>query len=488
MKYFVKNISSCFLSILISLLFVSLFIPKLFAQPTIHVSSFSYLNSLLADYGQTGIRISIDTPTIVSETNYNNCGGRKYITGSSDISVLNGNGFYGIYGEGQELHLSSITLCNFYKAAVSSYSRKNGATLFFQHSAKLYFDGNVNIISNTITGGGGSFDANGGDCAGVCVNNMVELYASSVTINFIANISSDASGAALYFNGSKVDFFNTNILFQDNGSGDEGAALWAWDNAQLYFTNSSVTFLRNRADLSSGKSTTNPNPTGIGGAISSKQKSANIYFQGTTEVDFTSNSARNGGAIYTGGTINFACSSAVFSENVASSSGGAIYVNKDQGNASGLLYLDTSNGDIIFTGNQAGAGDAAGHDIYLEAGTVIINGSSGRVVINDGIAGTDLAMLNKSSSGLFLLGGTNQYFRGTFFQTGGTTTVVGNYFTGKSSITSNSVLEFSTGAVLEGGRIGLWDEAVMDITTPENLTFSGEITGAEGSKITKPST
>ena len=70
-------------------------------------------------------------------------------------------------------------------------------------------------------------------------------------------------------------------------------------------------------------------------------------------------------------------------------------------------------------------------------------------MINDGIAGTDLAMLNKSSSGLFLLGGSNQYFRGTFFQTGGNTTVVGNYFTGKSSITSKSVLEFSTGAVLE---------------------------------------
>ena len=159
-------------------------------------------------------------------------------------------------------------------------------------------------------------------------------------------------------------------MFQDNGSGDEGAALWAWEYAQLYFTNSSVTFLRNRADLSSGKVTTNLNPTGIGGAISIKQNSTSILFQGTTEVDFTSNSARNGGAIYTGGIINFECASVVFSGNVATSSGGAIYVNKDQDNASGLLYLDTSNGDIIFTGNQAGAGDAAGHDIYLEAGTV----------------------------------------------------------------------------------------------------------------------
>jgi predicted outer membrane repeat protein len=487
LKYFVKNVSSCFLRILISLLFVSLFIPKLFAQPTIHVSSFSYLSSLLADYSQSGIQISIDTPTIVSERNYDGCGGQKYITGSPDISVLDGNRFSGIYGEGDRvLHLSSITLCNFYKTAALS-DRKNGATLFFQYNAKLYFDGNVNIISNTITGGGGSFDSNGGDCAGVCVN-YGELHASSATINFIANISSDASGAALYFNDSKVDFFNTNILFQDNGSGDEGAALWAWENAQLYFTNSSVTFLRNRADLSSGKATTNPNPTGIGGAISIKQNSTNIYFQGTTEVDFTSNSARNGGAIYTGGTINFECASVVFSGNVATSSGGAIYINNGQDSTRGLL-LDSSNGDIIFTGNQAGAGDAAGHDIYLEAGTVIINGSSGRVMINDGIAGTEVTTLNKSSSGLFLLGGSNQYFRGTFFQTGGTTTVVGKYFVGYSSITGTSVLELGNGVDLSaGGAIGLWDEAVMDITTSGDLTFSGEITGTTDSKIIKPST
>ena len=171
LKYFVKNISSCFLSILISLLFVSLFIPKLFAQPTIHVSSFSYLNSLLADTSQSEIQIYIDTPTIVSETNYNNCGQRKYIIGSPGISVLNGNGFSGIYTTWGELHLSSITLCNFYKTVESAPGdQKNGATLFQNNGAKLYFDGNVNIISNTITGGGGSFDANGGDCAGVCVN------------------------------------------------------------------------------------------------------------------------------------------------------------------------------------------------------------------------------------------------------------------------------------------------------------------------------
>jgi hypothetical protein len=52
---------------------------------------------------------------------------------------------------GQKIHLSSITLCNFQKIAETSpWDEKNGA--------EVYFDGNVSIISNTISGGGGSFD------------------------------------------------------------------------------------------------------------------------------------------------------------------------------------------------------------------------------------------------------------------------------------------------------------------------------------------
>lgn len=134
LKYFVKNIFACFLSILILLLFGSLFIPKTFAQP-IHVTNFSDLRDLLADSNQSGIQIQIDTPTIVSVANYNGCGKQKYIIGSPAISVLDGQGFFGIYGngEGQELHLSSITLCNFSKTAGSAPGdQKNGATLFFK--------------------------------------------------------------------------------------------------------------------------------------------------------------------------------------------------------------------------------------------------------------------------------------------------------------------------------------------------------------------
>ncbi|MDR2251245.1 MAG: hypothetical protein LBD98_00135 [Endomicrobium sp.] len=426
----------------------------------------------------------------MSNDAYGGCNYKKTIIGLPEVSILNGNGFAGISNSiNTELHLSSITIYNFNK--VPPYgSVDNGAGLYFSGSyASLHFDGNVNIISNTISGGGSSFQTYGGDAAGVCISNS-NLIASSVTINFIANKSSDASGAALYFNGSKVNFFNDKILFQDNEAGDEGAALWAWDNANLYFTNSSVTFLRNKADMiATHSATTNPNPLGIGGAISIKRPSANIYFEGTSEVEFISNTARNGGAIYGAGTINFDCSSVLFSGNVASSSGGAIYMDGDPHDTKliGVINLNSTNGDIIFKDNSAKGGDAAGHDIYFGRGRVNINGAAGKVAIYSGIAGTSEGTVEKSSSGLFVLGGKNEFFFGLFLQLGGTTTVIGEFFTGYSSIAANSVLEFSTGTVLGAGTIGLWDTGVMDITTPDDLTFSGQITGTDGTNINKPS-
>jgi hypothetical protein len=89
-----------FFSILISLLFVSVFMPKTFAQSTVQVSSFSCLSTILADSAQSGIQIQIDTPMIVSEGNYNGCGGEKAIIGLGDLSVLNGSQIAGIYGNG----------------------------------------------------------------------------------------------------------------------------------------------------------------------------------------------------------------------------------------------------------------------------------------------------------------------------------------------------------------------------------------------------
>jgi predicted outer membrane repeat protein len=104
------------------------------------------------------------------------------------------------------------------------------------------------------------------------------------------------------------------------------------------------------------------------------------------------------------------------------------------------------------------------------------------------ITGATGTKILKPSTGTLTLSGNNSNFKGLFSQTNGTTTVAGNYFTGKSSISANSVLELSTGTVLSGGVIELWDRGELNITTPNNLTFSGQISGTVGTKILKPST
>jgi predicted outer membrane repeat protein len=321
---------------------------------------------------------------------------------------------------GTELHLSSLTICNFkreVKVGFDGKNSQNGAALRFDAGAKLYIEGDLTIASNTIKGGGGSFDSAGGDCAGICLNGG-DFIASGVTLNFIGNKSENASGAAIYFNSNSsyngantLKFSSNTVLFKDNESGDEGAALWAWDNSSMEIIDSTITFVGNVAGTDQ-----NPNNNtngrsdyvkGIGGAISVKKRTADITFKGTTQVEFISNTARAGGAIFGAGTIMFSCSSVTFRDNIAST-GGAICVSVSAANQlqaqqelGGLLTLDSSKGDIIFIGNKASSAQL-GHDIYFERGEVNINGSSGKVVISSGIAGLNEGRKNKSGNGLFL--------------------------------------------------------------------------------------
>jgi hypothetical protein len=85
-----------------------------------------------------------------------------------------------------------------------------------------------------------------------------------------------------------------------------------------------------------------------------------------------------------------------------------------------------------------------------------------------------------------LLGGKNQYFYGNFSQSGGTTTVIGNFFSGCSSI-SAGLLEISTGADISIGTILLYNTSQMWITTPDNLIFYGNVYGTQDTFINKPS-
>lgn len=140
------------------------------------------------------------TSDILSTADYNNLSGTKtIINGKVDGSMvtLDGAGsYYGFYvGHGITLSISSLTFTNFSKNAANFYSRSNGnGGAILVNGGTLYITGDIFFISNTCRGGGGSFDAAGGDCGGLAVNVNSNIYISSVTLTFSNNRTELASG------------------------------------------------------------------------------------------------------------------------------------------------------------------------------------------------------------------------------------------------------------------------------------------------------
>jgi outer membrane protein OmpA-like peptidoglycan-associated protein len=104
------------------------------------------------------------------------------------------------------------------------------------------------------------------------------------------------------------------------------------------------------------------------------------------------------------------------------------------------------------------------------------------------ILGTQNTLIDKPSTGTLLLSGNNSGFGGIYRQTGGTTIVEGAYFGGLSGIAGSSVLELRAGANINIAIIGLYDESIMNINTPGNMTFTGNVLGTAGTTISKAST
>lgn len=179
-----------------------------------------------------------------------------------------------------------------------------------------------------------------------------------------------------------------------------------------------------------------------------------IYNDGTLTVaqgsTFEGNSAQNGGAVYNASNKNLTIyGDSTITNNIATSEGGAVY------NA-GTLTLDTTNGDITFSGNMANTNVA--NDIYNN-GTLKISG--GKTVSLGG--GINNASQNKDGS----------------IEVDGTTLKLGSnadIYTNTLSF-SNATLNAADGADLfANGNINFTDTAVTLANSEingSNLTFTG---------------
>ena len=259
-----------------------------------------------------------------------------------------------------------------------------------------------------------------------------------------------AGGGAIYNENDSTVSFNSLAVSFENNKAVKGGAIVNSANSAVNAVNADITFLANAA-------------TSDGGAIYNDNAST-LSLSGKAE--FLNNSAtRYGGAIYNSSTTSLTAYNAdiLFSGNTAQQ-GGAIY-------NTGILNLITNGGNLMFSNSGTAAGQ---NDIRNNAGTININGNDGDVIVRSAVRGN--GTIRKSGDGRFLIDGNSSGYSGRFEQSAGTTLVTNNYFVGISSITGG-ILEFSTGTVLSTGTIGIYGAGDMEITTPGNLSFSGNVIG-----------
>jgi len=317
------------------------------------------------------------------------------------------------------------------------------------YGGAIYISGQNTLVSLD----GAHFELNvAGSDGGAIYNRTGSQINLSSESTFLSNQANN--GGAIYNNGGTLTFGDSTV-FLENKANASGGAIYNFNS--VLSLDDSVGFVRNQA-VQNGGAIYNSGPSSIinadsvlfaensannGGAIFTD---AGTIFNLTSGNSFISNSASGeGGAIQNRGTTIIG-GSTLFQENTSVTDGGAVC---NYGN----ITLDSSSGDIIFTGNIA---QGLGNDIYNHNNAVInINGSANNVIIEDGIAG--LGTINKSNDSILVLQGDSSGYQGVFNQTGGTTFVVnGKYFGNGSTSTINSGTfnwltqddDKSTGAVL----------------------------------------
>lgn len=264
------------------------------------------------------------------------------------------------------------------------------------------------------------------------------MQSPAENIDIISNQASDGtkltSGttAAVINSANTADYQFDIQGYTNNSNSAKGGAVYNGSDKTLTVNQGSV-FKNNHATQ------------GNGGAI---------YNDGTLTVaqgsTFEGNSAQNGGAVYNASNKNLTIyGDSTITNNIATSEGGAVY------NA-GTLTLDTTNGDITFSGNKANTNVA--NDIY-NSGTLKISG--GKVVSLGG--GINNASSNKTGS----------------IEVDGTTLKLGSnadIYTNTLSF-SNATLSAADGADLfANGNINFTDTTVTLANSEingSNLTFTG---------------
>lgn len=297
---------------------------------------------------------------------------------------------------------------------------------------------------------------------------------------FTGNESQKGSGGAIFTDAALT--VSGGSLFVGNRAADNGGAISVASGADI--TVSDASFTENVAENGNGgavaASSSVPltvNGASFSGNRADKGYGGALYASGLNtvlkNVKFDGNTALYGGGIMNFGNMTIGGGSS-FTNNKASA-GGAVFT-------LGTLNLDTTEGDILFSGNKAEDASEGGADIYLNTGggTVVnIQGDANVLAMDGGFSGS--GVINKTGGNTLVFGenADNSLFRGEFNQSAGTTLVYAdNFFGGKNTVANGSVLHFARS--VRFGNLNLEKNGRLDLRSlgafsPNTLTVENLI-------------
>ena len=370
------------------------------------------------------------------------------------------------------------------------------------------------------TGGMGIFSVPYHGAAIDAVN--IELNSRAPYLFENISVSGNGSGSVIHLENlyNNDDFshvqmtINNAVTFKNNHTNDLGGAIYL-EHSTLTF-NDTANFEGNYIERTGGAINNNGIIKFENGATFNGN-----YVTGET-VDGTYYS--DGGALYVAQDGETTINNATFKNNRAGQYGGAVYnANKLTINggtfennyiekaadavdalggaiySKGEVVLDSTNGNILFRNNSVKVGDeTVNNDIYLAAdttknGSLVLQGTNDNysITFNGSILGEEATTITSSANNL-ILNGDNSGYKGTFTQTGGTTSVNNKFFGGTNvhEINGGSLVIAAANAI-DDSKIVLnktSDDVAGNIDIQFDTTLTGNVTGEGNITLNKENT
>lgn len=378
------------------------------------------------------------------------------ITGTDENALFSGNGVTYGYGGAVSLNNGKVIITGY--TFTSNTSSSHGGALFATTSTSkiksisCYFEGNT---------AGGS----GGVAYAGSSSTLIFDVDDSYTVEAIAksNTAETSGGAIGQNDGSYVKV--TGYSFESNKAAEHGGAIYNIEESSLAITNAS--FVSNEAEATGGAIRNSGMLTLIGNG------SENSVFDGNQ----TTGSSKMGGAIYNDGTMK--AEMYTFKNNVATSSGGAVASYSTDSKFVDCQFLSNSatNGGAVYSGGSSyGVSFTVSEEPRLEA---LFRGNSSTSSYGGAIAVPNGAL---EIDGYTFEANTAETHGGAVYIAGEITT--GNRTVENATFVQNEAT-VNGGAIMLAGSSGA-DVAVENCTfggTLEDGTSLGNVANRNGGAI-----